>query len=54
MRLSLRKVKMDLGHVGSAAEWTKKVYTIDRVVKSRGAPRYKLGGHDKLVFSDRL
>ena len=54
VRLSLRKAKGALGHVGSADQWTKRIYKIASILKSRGAPRYKLTGFDKLVYSDRL
>ncbi len=54
VRLSLRKAKGALGHVGSADQWTKTIYTIERVFKSRGAPRYKLATFEKLVYADRL
>ena len=56
VRLSLRHAKGSIGHVGAAAEWTKRVYTIEKIIKSRGAPRYKLKDfkEKKLVYADRL
>ena len=54
VRLSLRKAKAALGHIGAADQWTKIIYTIKSVATSRGAPRYKLEGREKLVYGDRL
>ena len=59
VRLSLRKAKGSIGHVGSADQWSKMIYTIKRIVKSRGAHRYKLTDSRqkdfaKLVYADRL
>ena len=54
VRISLRKGKASIGHAGPGDQWTKRVYTVARVVKSRGAPRYKLKGVERLVFSDEL
>ena len=54
VRLSLRKGKDTIGHAGPKSQWSKKIYTVESVIKSRGAPRYRLKGFPHLIYSDRL
>jgi hypothetical protein len=54
VRISLLKEKQAIGHVGPADQWSKRVYIIQKVLRSRGAPKFRLKDHPHPMYANRL